>query len=1055
MENQKKEKKKYSIRIGWKRSLIVTLVIALIAGGYSFTRFGPKAQAAEFVNLTKWNTYYSPAAKEVTITAELSDGTSVYIPPSYYVMGYFPPYSVSPVGAKKYRQYSGTYGGKYTPEGASYITDSGDLYMGDTVFASGVKDYVSVMDRHFILYTNGTVKAFGKGSSGELGVGSAQDRTAPTYVVDPITGEPLQGIKKIFIWNQNENTPGVLLVGDGKVYAIGYIFKQNSFTNAKPIDVTSSFPSFSSAEDFELKYLEGVDYTRDGVYLNSSTLTTVSQARRIFIINGSKYSLTNFFAADQTNIEEQNAATSLIKLPDSFNPENVKRLATTYKYLNTSTGAYTYYKDSRSTLYYSLDNGVLTYWGTPFNSYGKMPTTFDAKVQTASTGVSAVTGHNSGTLWFIKNKYLYALGSNQNDISGVAGGTLSTPTLITGPANEIDGNVVAFETSASGRWVLTENGELIGFQSGNQGWKKMDKKYLSIFSHSTSAYGEQKVFGITEDFELYNLTDISSPPNLVGPIPKIAPAEYVAPITAPNKPVISVTGQDKFNQNIVSVDFGTAGNIATKQYQINGGRWIDYTGDIVVTQSGSVTVQARSADHKGNISEVGELAFTSDPIVITSGHPTIDKVTADEFKISAEATGNIKVQVKVDGDSWQDFNVANHLLLTPGDHKIEVRLLNDRDQELINKTFNVTADNPAPVVVGKPIVTQKGLNNQYGLDIEISYDASQGEALYSIDGGEWITTTGSFSVSNAAHTIRAKVVTTDGKESEVTEFVTTPSQPKITVNADQVSIDLGINTSEVTVHYKDSNNQWVEYTGPVSYGPGTYNIEIEVRDRNTGTPVFTGGPYTVTVMDPNAGNPGNGGTTPTPDPGTGTPIGQEDVDFTVFSGGLSSRFEGADLSTIIIDNTNPYQSINSVSRALIEDSRGNGKGYQYSLDVTDFVSDPMQDNSTNSQSLVVSIPANSLSVDVLSTKTITGPAAELSNVGKHVFTGTGPEMLATAKAFEGMGYVEIPLNFTLSIPDRVKIISSGSGSKFVPGESTGLMAGIYKSKFTFTLSSGI
>ncbi|MGN7309051.1 hypothetical protein ACTHQ2_24215, partial [Bacillus subtilis] len=199
----------------------------------------------------------------------------------------------------------------------------------------------------------------------------------------------------------------------------------------------------------------------------------------------------------------------------------------------------------------------------------------------------------------------------------------------------------------------------------------------------------------------------------------------------------------------------------------------------------------------------------------------------------------------------------------------------------------------------------------------------------------------------------------------------------------------------------------------------------------------------------------NGGTTPTPDPGTGTPVGQEDVDFTVNSGGLSANFEGADLSTIIIDSTKPYQSINSVSRVLIEDSRGNGEGFQYSIDVSDFVSESMQDNSTNTQSLVVSIPANSLAVEVLNTKTLNGPAAELSNVGKHTFTGNGPEMLAIAKAFEGMGYNEIQLNFTLSVPDRVYFVSSGSGSKFVPGESSGLMAGTYKAQVRTTLTSGI
>ncbi|WP_336783571.1 OmpL47-type beta-barrel domain-containing protein [Paenibacillus illinoisensis] len=1053
--NEKKDKKKYTISIGWKRSLIVTLVAALILGTYSFADLGPKAQAAEYSRIVNWDTYTSDAVNGIAVSAELENGKTLYIPALYRAIGYYPGYSESPVGARKYRDYSGTYAGKYTKAGASYISASGDLYSGTELIASGVKDYVVVSDRHFVLFENGTVSSWGKGAGGELGIGYKADKTALSEVVDPTSGEPIEGIKKIFIWSHNSSNPGILMVTDGKVYLIGYGFGKSSYSEAKPVDISSSFPVFTSANDFNLSYLEGIDSAKQTIYDGSTKGSSVEQSRRIFTVNGENYALIDIMANDQGRVLDSSINAKLIKIPSTVNPQSMKRISSAYNTYSNNAGAYVYQADGRSSAYYSLDNGTLTYWGTTYDTFGTFSPKVDSTVKTIATDVESATGLWTGTVWYVKKGNLYAIGSNNESVSGVQGGALTSPTRITGPGNEFT-KVSKFETSQAGRWVLLEDGTLYGFKyAGTSSIKKVNMKFLDIFSHSLDSLGKQEVFGIGEDYNLYFLDDAAYVPKLISQVTaKLAPVDYVAPVTNPDKPVLSISSQDKFNQSVVTINYGTTSDVATKQYQINGGGWLDYTGEIVITQSGNVTIQARSADSNGNMSEVGELTITSDPIVITAGHPKIDKIAADEFKISADATGTVKVLVRVDGAAWQDFNTANNLLLTSGNHTIEVRLLNDRDQELINKTFDVTADNPAPVVVGKPSVTQKGLNNQFGLDIDVSYDASEGEALYSIDGGEWIATTGSFSVSNAAHTIRAKVVTADGKESEVTEFVTTVSQPKITVNEDQVSIELGINTSDVTVHYKDSNNQWVEYTGPVSFGPGTHNIEIEVRD-NTGTPVFNGGPYTVTVIDPNAGNPGGGDTTPTPDLGTGTPIGEEDVDFTVNSGGLSSRFEGADLSTIIIDNTNPYQSINSVSRALIEDSRGNGKGYQYSLDVTDFVSDPMQDNSTNSQSLVVSIPANSLSVDVLNTKTITGPAAELSNVGKHVFTGTGPEMLATAKAFEGMGYVEIPLNFTLSIPDRVKIISSGSGSKFVPGESTGLMAGIYKSRFTFTLSSGI
>ncbi|MEW4426047.1 hypothetical protein AB1I68_00970 [Paenibacillus pabuli] len=1052
--NEKKNEKKYNIRIGWKRSLIVTLVVALLVGTYSFMNLGPKAQAAEFSKIMKWNTYYSESVSGTAISAELDNGKTLYIPAFYRAMGYYPSYSESPENVEKYREYSGTYAGTYTKPGASYITSSGDFYIGTEKIASGVKDYVVVRDRHFVLFEDGTVSAWGKGDKGELGVGYKANKTALSEVVDDLYGDPITGIKKIFVWDQtNSSSAGILMVSDNQVYMIGYGFGKESYTGAKPLNVTSHFPAFTSADNFDMFFLENAEYSSQQVYGGYTYGTYNMQAKRLFVINGENYAMTNLLADDQGAIYE-GSTTSITKLPASINLKNLKRVSEAYYQYENSTGKNKFYANGRSSIFYQLDNGILTYWGTTPETFGKYGPVFDPTIKTLNVGVSSVSGVYTGTIWYVKNKNLYAYGSNVYDVSGVSGGALKTPARITGPANELT-NVSKFEASPSGNWALLEDGTLYGFKNANaSSWKKQSIKFLDIFSHSTDGLGRSEVFGIGEDYNLYYLKDPAYTVSTIsGVTAKLAPADYVAPVTNPDKPLLAISSQDKFNQSVVTINYGSTGDIATKQYQINGGGWQDYTGDIVVTQSGNVTIQARSADSKGNISEVGELTFTSDPIVITAGHPTIDKVSAEEFKISADATGYTKVQVRVDGAAWQEFNVANNLLLTPGDHTVEIRMMNNRDQELINKTFNVTADNPAPVVVAKPVVTQKGLNNQYSLDIEVSFDKAEGEAQYSIDGGSWKTTTGTFNVSNAVHTIQAKVVGITGVESEIVDFVTTKVDPKVTMDNGNLEIDTGVVNSDYEVYYKDNvNGVWTKYVGTVNYPPGTYTIDIEVREVSSGDVVYSGGPFTLVVPDPNAGN---GGTTPTPDPGAGTPVGQEDVDFTVNSGGLSAKFEGADLSTIVIDSTNPYQSINSVSRALIEDSRGNGKGYQYSMDVTDFVSESMQDNSTNTQSLVVSIPANALSVDVLNTKTINGPAAELSNVGKHVFTGTGPEMLATAKAFEGMGYNEIPLNFTLSVPDRVKIVSSGTGSKFVPGESTGLMAGIYKSKFTITLSSGI
>lgn len=1057
MKNQQKEKR-YKISIGWKRSLIVTVVVALLAGMYSFADLGSKVQAADYAKIVGIESYdhkgiSSGPSTNSYFVAKLDDGSQFNLPDSAYTA------ITLSKDDKKIRRVGFNESSYYY---MSRLTKTGDLYLitkegVETKVLTDVKDFELFPSQDdvkyasfFALMNDGSVQAWGRGRNGELGIGYQQDKSVPTEVVDPATGDPIENVRKIFqLGRDHQSSQGVLLVKDTEVYLIGKAFTKNSFTAAKPIKL-DIFPTFSGA-DFDMKYLENVPVAITYIEKNYSIDQLGSTERLVFTINQKEYVMSDLYKAEDQPANNAPATdllkTTLIPMPDGVSTSEIQRV-TAYQATSNSFGT----KKTISTGIVRLHEGELSYWGTPFADFGTLNPGFNGTPRVMATGVKSVSTASNGDFFYLRNNNVYGFGMNPGGRLGVLGGTQETPVRITGTNNEVK-NVKELAVGNNGTYALKEDGTLVWW-SNSTDFRTLDRKFLGLLTVKRDFRYNTTVYAIGEDMNLYHFNGYTYNQIGKGVLPPLAPADYVAPITKPDTPVLSISSQDKFNQSYVSINFGTTGDIATKQYQINGGGWLDYTGEVLITQSGKVTIQARSADSKGNISEVGELKITSNPIVITAGHPNLEKVSADEFKITAEATGIVKVQVKVDGSAWQDFNVANNLLLTPGNHKVEVRLLNDRDQELISKSFDVTADDPTPVAVPKPVISQKGLNNQFGLDIEVSFNSQDGEASYSIDGGAWTPTTGSFSVSNAAHTIRAKLVAVNGKESEVTEFITTVSQPKVTVISDQVSIDLGIVTNDVTVYYKDSNNnQWVEYTGPITYVPGTHNIEIEVRDRNTGTPVFTGGPYTVTVIDPNPGNPGDGGTTP--DPGTGMPVGEEDVDFTVNGGGLSAKFEGADLSTIIIDNTNPYQTINSVSRVLIDDSRGNGEGYQYSMNVTDFVSEPMQDNSTNTQSLVVSIPANALSVDVLNTKTINGPAAELSNVGKHIFTGNGPEMLATAKAFEGMGYNEIPLNFKLSVPDRVKIVTSGAGSKFIAGEFTGLMAGIYKAQITTTLVSGI
>lgn len=1051
MDNtEKKDRKKYTIRVGWKRSLIVTLVIALLLGTLSFVDFGPEVQAAEYSRIIGVENYdegngQSTAGKSYS-SLEIEGGRRVGLTGSI---------SNQPLQGDylKVRKYNEPF--TISKPKHLYITSTNDLfYQEDTgtpkKMASGVKDFQGYnyytgtsFDSFFALKLDETVEAWGRGTNGQLGIGYSQDKTVATKLVDPLDNtEDLKGIKKMISLSTITRKSAILLVGDGKVYLIGTAFGQDSLNKATPVDITTLFPAFDTADEFDMFRINGED-------------SSAEQVMRVFVINGTQYTLRDLsvYNPEVANTYETETA-NLYPVPQGIDARNIVKISN--QVINPHNSRY---NENRYILIHLSESKVLTSWGSPIEQYSDAykfisagTASFRSTPEQIATGVDYFSATSAGHIYFVKGGNLFYVGTNQNNNSGLTGGPFVTPMKIVGPANELT-DLKKFYNTNQGNYYLKNDGTLLGWTTQGAIFTHK-RKYLDLIPFRESPSG-LAVAGLGEDFGLYRMWSTSESTGSAVAT-GIAPKDYIAPVVKPETPILTTTSQDKFDQFTVSINYGTSADLNVKEYRINGGAWTPYMDGFVITDTGSVKILARSADSKGNISDEGVLQIVSNPIVISAGEPNVSKVSANEFKVSAQATGAVRTQVRVDGSAWQLHNVANNLLLDPGPHTIDVRLINTKDEELINKSFTVTADDPTPVIIAKPIVTQTGLNSTYGLNLDVQFDSAEGEAQYSVDGGTWTATTGTISVLNGVHNVSVKVVAINGKESEVVDFVTTKVDPKVEFENGDFKIDIGVIAPTLKTYYKDNvNGVWTEYTGPVTYPPGTYTFAVEIREDASGDVVYVGGPFTLVVPDPNAGNPGNGGTTPTPNPGTGTPVGQEDVDFTVNSGGLSAKFEGADLSTIIIDSTNPYQSINSVSRALIEDSRGNGKGYQYSMDVTDFVSESMQDNSTNTQGLVVSIPANALSVDVLNTKTINGPAAELSNVGKHVFTGTGPEMLATAKAFEGMGYNEIPLNFTLSIPDRVKIVSSGTGSKFVPGESTGLMAGIYKSRFTITLSSGI
>lgn len=107
----------------------------------------------------------------------------------------------------------------------------------------------------FALKSDGTLWAWGAGTSGQLGIGSFIDRTQPAEVVDPVTGDPMTGVKKIFALSKDS----VLFVTDNAAYVVGNAaMGLNPKSNARPKQITE-MPSFSSAANFDFGFFNAAD----------------------------------------------------------------------------------------------------------------------------------------------------------------------------------------------------------------------------------------------------------------------------------------------------------------------------------------------------------------------------------------------------------------------------------------------------------------------------------------------------------------------------------------------------------------------------------------------------------------------------------------------------------------------------------------------------------------------------------------------------------------------------------------------------------------------------
>ncbi|WP_342436705.1 hypothetical protein NSS79_25745 [Paenibacillus sp. FSL L8-0436] len=813
---------------------------------------------------------------------------------------------------------------------------------------------------YFALGEDGMTWAWGTGSGGQLGSGEKLDRAIPIEVVDPATGDPILGVKKIIPAPEK----GVVLLTSNKAYLVGSSFGLSSLDSAKPVAI-DNFPAYSDPMNVDVSYLgntseAGANYAKQYI-ANSNPPVKYGWyegnfRRYVLKVDDKSYTFSSIDTAI-ANDKQITALSGLTALP--LDKSKAKFYPNKNTELNTYTGLY-------------LDNGVLSTWDTlgtniPVWNASANAKTFATKVEIATGVTKAMFSSKENTYWFIKDDKLYAVGANNKGISGTGSAVLTTPSRIRGSSDQVaevkdiaiaDGGTISNQPSIL---AINTNGQLYSWTNGpsmTEQKSSFGDKFIGFVEVPTvGTLGRYSTYVIDDKGRMFwinhQLSGVMYLVQVAG-IPAVAPTGYVAPVVL-EKPTSTVT-TNKLNQQVVKVDFGSETAITTREFSVDGGTtWSPYTTPVTLETAGTVLFKARSGANGGVLSPLLEMELLNDPITITPGYPKIIDQADGTFSVeSGTLHPGVKIEVRIDNGTWSTY--TGPVTLNTGSHNIDVRIVNASGEELADASATLNGPTPLPTVAPTPTPT---------------------------------------------------VAPTPVPTVEPTPVPTVEPTPVPTV----------------------------EPTPTPTVAP-------------TPTPTVAPTPTPTVTPTPSA--------TPQPtlDPSWGSPIGSEDVTFTVLSGAFSSHFSGLLLDTVTISTTNQYQVINSVTNSVIEDSRGTGAGWNYSLKITDFVSDPVVDNSKGTSDLVVKMPASSLSVDITDSKTLAGQEASLSQNGKYVFNAE-PVVIAKAGEFEGMGQYQIPMSYMLSVPDKVEVVSAGANSTYQAGAKTGLRVGTYRSQFTFTLASGI